>query len=81
MPLSIFPQHIKDQYDLDNMAYQGYVWLETRKAIYGLPQAGILANKLPRKKLASHGYYEVNHTPGLRRNMTHPVQFSLVADD
>ena len=25
MPLSIFPQHIKDQYNLDNMTYQGYV--------------------------------------------------------
>ena len=34
MPLSIFPQHIKDQYDLDNMAYQGCVWLDIRKAIY-----------------------------------------------
>ena len=27
IPLSIFTQHIKDHYDLDNMAYQGYVWL------------------------------------------------------
>ena len=60
MSLSIFPQHIKDQYDLNNMAYQGYVWLEIRKTIYGLPQAGILANKLLREKLAKHGYYEVN---------------------
>ena len=67
MPLSIFPQHVKDQYNLDNMAYQGYVWLETRAAIYGLPQAEILANKLLREKLHS--------------NVTHPVQFLLVMDD
>ena len=60
MPLSILPQHVKDQYDPDNMAYQGYVWLEIRKAIYGLPQAGILANKLLQEKLAKHGYDEVN---------------------
>ena len=25
MPLEMFPQHIKEQYDLDNMAYKGYV--------------------------------------------------------
>ena len=45
MPLDIFPQHIKDQYNLDEMEYKGYMWLEIRKVIYGLPQAGILANK------------------------------------
>ena len=45
MPLDIFPQHIKDQYNLDEMQYKSYVWLEIRKAIYRLPQAGILANK------------------------------------
>ena len=63
IPLSIFPQHTKDQYDLNNMAYQGCVWLEIRKTIYGLEQAGILAYicKLLREKLAPHGYYEVNY--------------------
>ena len=55
MPLDIFPQHIKEQYDLDNMTYKGYVWLEIRKTIYGLPQAGILANKQLREKLQPHG--------------------------
>ena len=63
MPLSIFPQHTKEQYDLNNKAYQEHVWLETRKAIYGLPQVGISANKQLQKKLAKHGYFEVNHTP------------------
>ena len=59
-----FP-HIREQYDLDNKAYTGYVWLDIRKAIYGLPHAGILANKQLRSKLKPHGYYEVPHTPGL----------------
>ena len=81
MPLDIFPQHIKEQYDLDNMAYQGYAWLEIKKAIYGLPQAGMLANKQLQKKLPKHGYFEVNHTPGLWRHVTCPVQFSLVVDN
>ena len=52
-----------------------------RKAVYGLPQAGILANKQLRKKMAPHGYYEVAHTPGLWRHVTRPVQFTLVVDD
>ena len=50
-------------------AHKGFVYLEIRKAIYGLPQAGILANKLLWKRLAPHGYYEVAHTPGLWRHV------------
>ena len=81
MPSDIFPQHTKDQYNLDDMEYKGYVWLEIRKVIYGLPQAGILANKQLRKKLQPHGYYEVAHTPRLSKHVTRPVQFSLLVDD
>ena len=55
--------------------------MEIQKAIYGLPQAGILANKQLRQRLQPHGYYEVAHTPGLWRHVTRPVQFSLVVDD
>ena len=46
MPLDISPQHVRDQYNLDELAVGDYVYLEIRQAIYGLPQAGILANKL-----------------------------------
>ena len=49
--------------------------------IYGLPQAGKLANEFLRKKLAPHGYYEVKHTPGLWKYITRPIQFTLVVDD
>ena len=39
MPLNIFPQHIKGQYDIDNMAYQGYVWLHRDKEGYLWPSS------------------------------------------
>jgi hypothetical protein len=80
-PISLFPQHIIDQYDLTNNVRHGFVYVEIRKAIYGLPQAGILANQLLRKRLAPAGYYEVAHTPGLWRHVHRPIQFSLVVDD
>ena len=50
---------------MNEKVYGGYVYLEIRKTIYGLPQTGILANKQLREKLFPHGYYEVAHTPGL----------------
>ena len=81
MPISIFPEHIQEQYNMKANAIKGFIYLEIRKAIYGLPQGGILANKLLRKRLAPEGYYEVAHTPGLWRHTTRPISFSLVVDD
>ena len=55
--------------------------MEIRKAIYGLPQAGVLANKLLKKRLAPAGYYEMPYTPGLWNYMSRPIAFTLVVDD
>lgn len=81
MPIKIIPQHIIDQYSLQNKVKNGYVYMEIRRAMYGLPQAGVLANKLLKKRLAKHGYYEVTHTPGLWRHISRPISFTLVVDD
>ena len=55
--------------------------MQIEKGMYGLPQAGILANKLLRTQLAPHGYFELPHTPGLWKYISRIVQFSLVVDD
>ena len=81
MPLALFPAHTIEQYKLHDRAKNGFVYLEIRRAIYGLPQAGSLANKQLRKYLAPAGYYECAHTPGLWRHVTRPIHFSLVVDD
>jgi hypothetical protein len=81
IPLALFPEWIKKQYNLDTHAKDGFVFLEIRRAVWGLPQAGILANKLLRKRLKPHGYYECINTPGLWRHKTRPITFSLVVDD
>ena len=49
--------------------------------MYGLPQAGMLANKLLKCRLAKHGYYEVRHTTGYWRHVWCPIDFTLVVDD
>ena len=67
MPLHLFPQHTIDQYKLQENAQNGQVYLEVRKAIYRLPQAGSLANNQLKKFLEPDGYYEVAHTPRLWR--------------
>jgi hypothetical protein len=68
--LSSLPDHIIDQYDLRNKEKNGYIYVECRKAIYGLPQAGALSNKLLKEQLRPAGYYEVSHIPGLWKHIT-----------
>ncbi len=46
-----------------------------------MPQAGKLANKCLRKKLAPFGYFESTNTPGLWYHETRPITFTLVVDD
>jgi hypothetical protein len=65
MPLELFPICIQEQYNLKMLAYKGFVHLKMQRAIWGLPQAGILANKQLRHKLAPFGHYEHVGTPGL----------------
>jgi hypothetical protein len=82
MPLNIFPQWIIDQYELHKHAVDGMVHIEMRKkAVWGLPQAGILANKKLRQELEPHGYHEHENTPGLWYHKTRPISFTLVVDD
>ena len=57
------------------------MYWEIRKAIYGLPQAGLLANQQLKKYLKPAGFYEVAHTPGLWKHRTRPIQFTLIVDD
>jgi hypothetical protein len=49
--------------------------------MYGLKQAGLLANQLLQTRLAPFGYYPARHTPGLWIHKTRPISFTLVVDD
>jgi hypothetical protein len=49
--------------------------------MYGLPQAGILANGLLQRNLAKDGYRPTHHTHGLWTQDARPISFSLVVDD
>jgi hypothetical protein len=49
--------------------------------MYGLPQAGIIAQQLLKERLQKHGYHQSQTTPGLQKHDTHPISFSLVTED
>jgi hypothetical protein len=81
MLLSRFPEGILQKYNLNALAVNGWVYIEIRKGMYGLKQAGLLANQLLQTRLARFGYYPARHTPGLEYHKTRPISFTLVVDD
>jgi hypothetical protein len=81
MLLSRFPEEIVQKYHLNALAVDGWVYIGTRKGMYGLKQAGLLANQLLQTRLASFGYYPARHTHGLWLHHTRPISFTLVVDD
>jgi hypothetical protein len=81
LPLTILPRDIIEKYNLKRLAVSGWLYLDIRKGVYGLKQAGLLANQLLQKRLKPFDYYSARHTPGLWLHTTKPTAFSLVVDD
>ena len=75
-------EEIIKEYKLrDKVTPQGYVHIMATKGMYGLPQAGLIANKLLEKRLNKHGYRQSKLVPGLWKHDTRPIKFTLVVDD
>jgi hypothetical protein len=74
--LSRFPEEIVQKYNLNVLAVDGWIYIEIRKGMYGLKQAGLLANQLLQTRLAPFGYYPARHTPGLWLHRTRPISFT-----
>ena len=76
------PQDFIDEYNLQDKATpDGYVHLEIRKGMYGLPHAGIIAQELLEERLNAKGYRQSNLCPGFWKHDTRPICFSLCVDD
>ncbi len=81
IPLVLFPLWTIKQYNLHKLALDRWVYIKMRRAVWGLPQAGILASKHLHRKLAPFGYHECVNTPGLWKHKSCPLTFTLVVDN
>ncbi len=82
MKMTDIPEEIIEQYKLREIATQDrYVYTEITKGMYGLPQAGIIAQELLEERLAKHGYFQSKIIPGLWLHLTRPILFSLVVNN
>ena len=61
------PKYFIAEYNLMPSVHSLWIYFEIVKGCYGIPQAGILASNLLRKRLNMAGYYEPTTTPVLWR--------------
>ncbi len=71
MKLSDLPHDFVDMYYLTKIAEDnGNIYMKIQKGMYGLPQAGILAQQLLEQRLNEHGYQQSPITAGLWKHTT-----------
>jgi hypothetical protein len=63
LKLSDIPDTIIDLYKLHDIAQDGHVFVRIQKGMYGLPQAGIIAQKLLEQCLRANGYHQSKINP------------------
>ena len=63
------------------MKNDGYVYIEIRRGIYGIPQSGLLAQQLLEKRLNAEGYKQDTLVLGLWTHTWLPITFTLCVDD
>ena len=82
MKLTDFQQEIIYEYKLKDIVNDnGWVYMEIRKALYGLCQSGALAAKKLAADLKPYRYYMVPKTNSLWRHKSCPISFTLVVND
>ncbi|KAL7482298.1 hypothetical protein ACHAW6_007977 [Cyclotella cf. meneghiniana] len=74
---SDLPEDVIAHYKLQKKAtLEGFVCVEIQKGMYGLPQAGLLAQELLEKRLNEKGFRQLTFTPGLWTHSSKQVQFT-----
>ncbi len=73
------PDEIIKEYKLDQkVTTDSYIYTENQKGMYGLPQAGIIAQELLADRLKKHGYSQSKIIPGFWKHAMRPICFTLV---
>ncbi len=80
--ISNFPPHFVKAYNLFDLATNnGTIYVKIQMGMYGLPQAGILAQNLLKKRLNQHSYHQSKVTPSLCKHDWQPLLFTLCVDN
>ena len=81
VPVKFIPKASMIKYNLHRLVHKGAVIMQLNKGIYGLKQAGRLAQQRMITHLSEHGYERMPNSPCLFVHKTNSVSFTLVVDD
>ena len=82
LKLSNLPEDFIHQYNLmGKVAKDDYIYTEIRRGMYGLPEAGILSQRILEKRMNKEWYKQIQVTPGFWTHDWLPVSFSLCVYD
>ena len=82
LKLSDLTEDFAKEYDLaSKVTKDGYVYVEIRRGMYGLPHAGLIAQQLLEKRLNKEGYHQSELTPGFWTHTWRPISFTLCVDN
>eukprot|EP00804_Cyclotella_cryptica_P007134 CCRYP_020036-RA/>CCRYP_020036-RA protein AED:0.40 eAED:0.41 QI:0/0/0/1/0/0/3/0/479 len=81
LKLSDIPSNIIELYHHRDIAHDGYVFVRIQKGMNGLPQAGIIAQKLLEQRLQANGYHQSKINPGFWTHNWRPICFALCVND
>ena len=82
LKLSDFPNDVIKEYNLkEKTTKDGFVYVEVKKGMYRLPQAGVLEQILLEERLQKNGYEQSKLTPGFWKHRGGPICFTLVVDN
>ena len=74
------PQEVLDEYDIifDD---SDFTYVEIRRGVYGLKEAGVIAFDQLVRKLKQFGYEPMPQPPGLWKHTSHRTTFTLYVED
>lgn len=81
VPTKYIPAATMKKHNLHSLVHNGGVIMKLNKGIYGLKQAGRLAQQRLIKHLAAHGYTQTKNSTCLFKHATNGTVFTLVVDD
>ena len=82
LKLNDLPEYFVERYNLKPKSDNNrQIYVEIRRGIYGLSQAGLLAQQLLEERLNVKGYSQSNLVPGLWIHEWRPITFTLCVDD
>ena len=81
MSHDIISEKILTQYEVQKITVNAWVYIEIRKGMPGLKQAGKIAHNRLKTHLEKYRYRPCRHTPALWTHATRSISFTLVVNN